>query len=251
MAGGKIRLDRLLWERRLAPSRAAAQALILAGRVLVNEQKVEKPGTGVASDATIRILGGPRGAEAEYVSRAGHKLAAALDHFEVQVAGRLCLDVGASTGGFTDCLLRRGAARVVALDVGTNQLDWRLRRDPRVESRERTNARQLRAEDLPFPPEIITVDVSFISVRLLLPALTAALARGGMLVILIKPQFEAGRAKVGKGGVVRDEAARQAAVESVRQAVSAAGLKVVGVVASPLLGREGNQEFLLAARAPN
>ncbi len=261
------RLDRLLVARGLAETRQQAQALILAGQVLVAGQKRDKAGAAVDAAAELRLLGA---AASPYVSRGGRKLAAALDAFSLDPRDRVCVDVGASTGGFTDCLLQRGARRVYALDTGRGQLHWRLRQDPRVVLREKCNVRYLRPEDIPEPVSLIAVDVSFISVTLLLPALVPLLAaRGGDMIILIKPQFEAGKGQVGKGGIVRDAAVRQAAIARVRAAVAAAGgqfrqlgednpgkanaddaLSEAGVIPSPILGAEGNQEFLLAARWP-
>ena len=240
----KIRLDRLLVERGLAPSREKAQALILAGQVLADGQKIEKAGAAIAAEAELRLLG----EVLPYVGRGGRKLAAALDHFQVDAAGRVCLDVGSSTGGFTDCLLQRGALRVYAIDSGSNQMDWRLRNDARVHLRERTNARHLAADALGEAIDLMTVDISFISVTLLLPALTPLVRSGGEAVILVKPQFEAGREQVGKGGIVRDERVRQAAVEKVAQALEAHRWAIGGSIPSPILGGEGNQEFLLHAR---
>ena len=241
----KMRLDKLLVERGLATTRERAQALILAGRVLVREQKVEKPGTAVAEDAPVRLLG----EELRYVSRGGLKLEAALEHWGIEVAGRFCLDVGASTGGFTDCLLQHDAARVLAIDTGYGQIAQRLRDDERVTLRERTNARLLEPGELPAGISLIAVDVSFISATLVLPAVLAALGEMGALeaVVLVKPQFEAGREHVGKGGIVRDPAAHRLAVERVRACVAALGGEEVETVESPITGAEGNREFLLHA----
>ena len=241
----KMRLDKLLVERGLATTRERAQALILAGRVLVREQKVEKPGTAVAEDAPVRLLG----EELRYVSRGGLKLEAALEHWGIEVAGRFCLDVGASTGGFTDCLLQHDAARVLAIDTGYGQIAQRLRDDERVTLRERTNARLLERGELPAGISLIAVDVSFISATLVLPAVLAALGEVGALeaVVLVKPQFEAGREHVGKGGIVRDPAAHRLAVERVRACVAALGGEEVETVESPITGAEGNREFLLHA----
>ncbi len=247
-AAPRQRLDRLVVERGLAPTREQAQALILAGAIRVGGLPAAKPGHAVPADAEITLAASPP----PYASRAGAKLAAALDAFAIPVAGRVALDVGSSTGGFTDCLLQRGARRVHAVDAGTNQMVWRLRTDPRVHLLENTNARYLRARDLGAgeAPGLLTVDVSFISVTLLLPALAPLLAPGADAVILVKPQFECGRAAVGKGGIVRDAAARQAAVERVAAAVRAAGGECRGALPSPVLGARGNQEWLLAARFP-
>jgi 23S rRNA (cytidine1920-2'-O)/16S rRNA (cytidine1409-2'-O)-methyltransferase len=250
----KQRIDLLLVDRGLAASRERAQALILAGRVLVDEQKVEKPGTRVTAEAAIRLLG----EDLKYVSRGGLKLEAALDHWHLNVAGHVCLDVGASTGGFTDCLLQRGAAHVIAIDTGYGQIDSRLRSDPRVHLLEKTNARHLHAADLPQTPAPITflaMDVSFISATLVLPAVIAAIRDAHVArapapatldaVVLVKPQFEAGREQVGKGGIVRDAAVQQAAVEKVRASMQALGFVELEVIESPILGGEGNREFLL------
>jgi len=244
----KVRLDRLLLDRGLAASRPRAQALILAGKVLVDGQKVEKAGTGVAADANLRLLG----EDLKYVSRGGLKLEKALQHWQIDVAGKTCLDVGASTGGFTDCLLQHGAARVIAVDTGHGQIDFRLRQDARVRLLEKTNARHLAREQVGDVVDFITMDVSFISATLVLPAVIAAAfpqppaeRQGRQLVVLVKPQFEAGREHVGKGGIVRDEAAQLAAVEKVRQALMAQECSRLDVVESPILGAEGNREFLL------
>jgi 23S rRNA (cytidine1920-2'-O)/16S rRNA (cytidine1409-2'-O)-methyltransferase len=240
----KERLDLLLVEAGLAPTRARAQALVLAGQVVVEDQRVDKPGTRVPVDAALRLKGEPM----PYVSRGGLKLEAALRHFALDVRGAVCADIGASTGGFTDCLLQAGAARVHALDVGRGQLHDRLRTDPRVVSREGVNARYLTAEDLPESVSVMVVDVSFISLTQVLPAAVPFLAPGGTLVSLVKPQFEAGRDEVGKGGVVRDDVVRAAAVERVRACVIGLGLTVVGTLDSPVHGPAGNREVLLAAR---
>lgn len=257
----KLRLDKLLVERGLAGSRERAQALILAGKVLVDEQKIEKAGASVRADVKIRLLG----EDLKYVSRGGVKLEAALERWRIGVAGRVCLDVGASTGGFTDCLLQRGATRVIAVDTGYGQMDVRLRSDPRVRLLERTNARYLKPEDVGEPVEVAVMDVAFISATLVLPAVIRsclaaperrrdALATAGEtrapleLVVLVKPQFEVGKGKVGKGGIVRDPADQQGAVEKVRRAVEELGGTGIEVMESPITGAEGNQEFLLHAR---
>jgi 23S rRNA (cytidine1920-2'-O)/16S rRNA (cytidine1409-2'-O)-methyltransferase len=248
----KVRLDKLLLERGLAPSRERAQAIILAGRVLVNEQKAEKAGASVADDVSVRILGD----DPPYVSRGGLKLARALEHWHIEVAGKTCVDIGASTGGFTDCMLQAGAARVVAVDTGYGQMDARLRSDPRVRLLEKTNARYLTAvqlwEDQPSEAiALVAMDVSFISATLVLPSVVASVRRSSSsfeLVLLIKPQFEVGREKVGKGGIVRDPEAQQGAVEKLRTAVEELGGSGIEVVDSPILGAEGNHEFLLHAR---
>jgi len=240
---GKIRLDVLIVERGLVPSRERAQAILLAGNVLVNGQKMEKPGSQVAADARVEIIG-----EAlRYASRGGLKLEGALEDFEISPGGRVCLDVGSSTGGFTDCLLQRGAARVVAVDVTVDQLDWKLRQDPRVTTVER-NARYLRAEDVPEPPALVTMDVSFISVAKVLPAVVPVAAPGADFLILIKPQFELEKNEIGKGGIVKDEALHKKAIDRVEAAAREASLDLLGVKPSRLPGTEGNQEFFLHAR---
>jgi 23S rRNA (cytidine1920-2'-O)/16S rRNA (cytidine1409-2'-O)-methyltransferase len=237
----KLRLDRLVVERGLADSREKARAVILAGQVLVNQQKVEKCGALVGADSELRIAGEtPR-----YVSRAGIKLEAALDHFGVEPSGKVCLDVGASTGGFTDCLLQRGAARVFAVDVGTNQLAWKLRRDSRVISLERTNARYLGREAIGQPVDLATMDVSFISATLILPAIPPLLKPQAEILVLAKPQFEAGRGQVGKGGVVRDQRVREEAVSRVVRKLEQLGFARVEVVESVLPGAEGNREYFI------
>ena len=278
----KLRLDKLLVERGLAPSRERAQSLILAGKVLVNEQKIEKSGAAVEPDAALRLLGD----DLKFVSRGGLKLERALDHWHIDVAGLVCLDVGASTGGFTDCLLQHGAARVIAVDTGYGQMDFRLRQDPRVRLLEKTNARFLTREAIGESPSFVAMDVSFISATLVLPAViksafsqperptelregnatesrvfsdapdgatgvparrAADLSHGKTVVVLVKPQFEAGREQVGKGGIVRDEAAQKAAVERVRRCLLQLGAQHTDHIDSPILGAEGNREFLLYA----
>jgi 23S rRNA (cytidine1920-2'-O)/16S rRNA (cytidine1409-2'-O)-methyltransferase len=240
----KSRLDLLLVARGLAPTREKAQAMILAGLVEVEGRRVEKAGAPVADDASIRVSGPPH----PYVSRGGVKLAAALDAFHLDPAGKVCLDVGASTGGFTDCFLQRGAARVYAVDVGSGQIDARLRADPRVVLREGVNARYLSAEHVPEPAALAAVDVSFISARLVLPAVVPRLAPSGSIVVLVKPQFEAGRGEVPRGGVVRSRQTQERVVEEVTRCGEVLGLDTVGSVPSPLRGVSGNQEFLLAFR---
>ena len=237
----RTRLDRLIVARGLTDSREKAQALIMAGEVLVNGQKAAKPGQAVPDDSRIEILARP-----PYVSRGGLKLAGALRHFAIDVAGRICLDIGASTGGFTDVLLQAGAVRVHAVDVGAGQLDWKLRTDPRVVLHEGINARALKFEDIGERVDFIACDVSFISVTLILPAAVPLLQPAGQMVILIKPQFEAGRGQVGKGGIVREPAVHQAACERVAQAVRALGFET-SMMESPILGAQGNKEFLLYA----
>ncbi|HVN92609.1 MAG TPA: TlyA family RNA methyltransferase [Terracidiphilus sp.] len=245
----KIRLDQLLVERGLVSSRERARALILAGRVLVHEQKHDKPGTSIQCDAPIRLLG----SDNPYVSRGGLKLAAALSLWQIDVSGLVCLDVGASTGGFTDCLLQHGAASVTAIDTGFGQIDMKLRNDPRVHLVERTNARLLEPGSLvaQSPKQQMTflvVDVSFISATLVLPAVLAAAPAIVAAVILVKPQFEAGREYVGKGGIVRDPQAHQLAIDKVADCLRSLGWTVIGSIPSPITGAEGNQEFLLYAR---
>jgi 23S rRNA (cytidine1920-2'-O)/16S rRNA (cytidine1409-2'-O)-methyltransferase len=245
----KIRLDKLLVDRHLTTTREKAQALVLAGRVLVNEQKVNKPGSSVAEDAAIRILGD----DLRYVSRGGFKLEAALAHWKIDLTSRFCLDVGASTGGFTDCMLQHGAARVLAVDTGYGQIAQKLRSDERVMLLERTNARHLQPDDLPEGISFFSMDVSFISSTLVLPAVVPAAFKPGNAaareaVILVKPQFEAGREHVGKGGIVRDPAAHDLAVERVRACVLDLGGQEIDIIPSPILGAEGNREFLLHAR---
>jgi len=236
------RIDKLLQERGLADSRTKAQALIMAGVVLVDEKRVEKPSEIFNDCSTIRLKG--EAAEARYVSRGGLKLEHALREFGVDPTGCVCLDVGSSTGGFTDCLLQHGAARVVCVDSGTNQLDWRLRNDFRVDVRERTNARALRPAEFDSLFGIIVMDVSFISVTKIIPALIPILVERGRMIILIKPQFEVGKGEVGKGGVVRDTVKQQRVIDEVNRFAGSAGLRVGGVVESPILGAEGNREFL-------
>lgn len=253
----RLRLDQLLHQRGLLASREKAKRAVMAGEVLVDGQKVDKPGTQVKDDAELRLLRDPE----PYVSRAGRKLAAALDHFgetaDVDPAGMRCLDVGASTGGFTDCLLQRGAEHVVALDVGTNQLEYSIRSDPRVKSIEQTNARHLAPGDLPGPFDLVTLDLSFISLTKVVPPLLVFLREGSLLLPLVKPQFEAGRELVGKGGIVRDESVRRRVVdERVRdlesleppadsallQGLQDLRLRSLGTFDSPVHGSEGNRE---------
>jgi 23S rRNA (cytidine1920-2'-O)/16S rRNA (cytidine1409-2'-O)-methyltransferase len=239
----KVRLDQLVAERGLAPSRERARALILAAQVRVEGQVISKAGTQVESDAEIALLG----QEHEWVGRGGLKLAHALDTFGIDVAGREALDIGASTGGFTDVLLKRGATRVVALDVGHNQLDWALRSDPRVVVVERFNARRLTPADIPAPVDIVCIDVSFISLRLILPAVPPLLRPGADVVVLVKPQFEAGRTEVGRG-VIRDPAIHARVVDEVSAAAAAVGLTPRATTPSPITGQKGNVEFLLHLR---
>jgi 23S rRNA (cytidine1920-2'-O)/16S rRNA (cytidine1409-2'-O)-methyltransferase len=240
------RADKRVVDAGLAESRTRAQALILAGQVVIGEHAVEKPGQLVDADAPVRL----KGEAMPYVSRGGLKLERALDHFRLDVRGRSALDAGASTGGFTDCLLQRGAARVCAVDVGYGQLAWKLQQDPRVTSIERTNARALKPSDLPFRPDLVVCDVSFISLTLVLPALVACAAPGAPVVALVKPQFEVGKDEVGKGGVVRDPALRQNAVDKCADAARALGCAVLGVIESPITGPAGNVEYLMLLATP-
>ncbi|MBZ5513544.1 MAG: TlyA family RNA methyltransferase [Acidobacteriia bacterium] len=239
----KLRADRLLVERGLVDSRERAQALILAGEVMAGAQKVEKCGTLLGADVPIRLLGEPL----KYVSRGGVKLEDALERFRIDPDGKICLDIGASTGGFTDCLLQHGAARVIAVDVGTNQLDWRLRRDPRVTVLEKTNARYLKPEKIGTKVELVTMDVSFISATLILPVVPPLLTPHAELLVLVKPQFEVGRAEVGKGGVVRDSRLRQEAVAKVSRRLIELGFTHIASVESCLPGAAGNREIFLHA----
>jgi len=229
-------------DRGLAESREKARALILAGQVLVNGQKADKAGANIDPAAKIEILTQPR-----YVGRGGLKLEAALDHFAISATGKICLDVGSSTGGFTDCLLQRGAKRVYAIDVGTGQLDWKLRNDPRVVVQEQVNARYLTRDQIPEPIALAVCDVSFISITMILPALTGLLAADAEMVILVKPQFELERDQVGKGGIIRDPALHHRACQRVETAVQQLGFHTQ-IIPSPILGAEGNREFLLYAR---
>jgi 23S rRNA (cytidine1920-2'-O)/16S rRNA (cytidine1409-2'-O)-methyltransferase len=246
----KVRLDKLILQRGLAPSRERAQALVLAGRVLVNEQKIEKSGANVDEDAVLRILGD----EMPFVSRGGLKLARAIEHWHIDVRDKVCMDIGTSTGGFTDCLLQNGAAHVIAVDTGYGQIDMKLRGDPRVQLLEKTNARYLTAEQIwpdakqRCPIGLIAMDVSFISATLVLPAVVASAGGGFELVVLVKPQFEVGRERIGKGGIVRDAEAHEMAVQRVSAKVAELGGEGIEVIDSPILGAEGNREFLLHAR---
>lgn len=238
----KQRLDREIVERQLVESREKAQALILAGKVMVDGQLSDKPGRAVSSSSRIEVQQPLR-----YVSRGGLKLEAALDTFHISVEGRVCLDIGTSTGGFTDCLLQRGSARVHAVDTGAGQIHWKLRTDSRVVLHENTNARHLDFSELGELAGIITCDVSFISITLLIPALVPLLVQDGDWIILVKPQFEVGRDRVGKGGIVRDPEAQQWACDRVQTAMNAAGFETE-MIDSPILGAEGNREFLLHGR---
>lgn len=244
----KLRLDKLLVDRGLAASRERAQSLILAGKVLVNEQKLDKAGTQVNAGAAIRLLGD----DLKYVSRGGLKLERALQYWQIDVSGKVCLDVGASTGGFTDCVLQHGAARVIAIDTGYGQMDFRLRQDSRVRLVEKTNARYLARDVIKENVDLVTVDVSFISATLVLPAITSAAfplspreRTGRQFIVLVKPQFEAGREFIGKGGIVKAEAAQFAAVEKVKKSLLDLGCTHTQHIDSPILGAEGNREFLL------
>jgi|SRR5580704_15064324 23S rRNA (cytidine1920-2'-O)/16S rRNA (cytidine1409-2'-O)-methyltransferase len=239
----KTRLDVLMVERALAPSRERAQALLLAGLVRVNGVPMSKPGTQVSTESKIEVIG-----EAlRYSSRGGLKLEGALEDFHFSAAGKICLDVGSSTGGFTDCLLQHGAQKVYAVDVTINQLDWKLQQDNRVVMIE-LNARYLKPADIPEQPGLVTMDVSFISATKLLPAIAPVAAPGADFLILIKPQFELEKGEIGKGGIVRDAVLHQKAIERVRKAAVDAGLEILGVQPSRLTGAEGNQEFFLHAR---
>jgi 23S rRNA (cytidine1920-2'-O)/16S rRNA (cytidine1409-2'-O)-methyltransferase len=240
------RLDLLLVARGLAPTREKAQGLILAGLVEVDGRRADKAGTAFPDDAQVRVAG----PEHPYVSRGGVKLAAALDAFAIDPAGLVCADVGASTGGFTDCLLQRGALRVYAIDVGYGQLDAKLRGDPRVVVLEKVNARELSADHLPEPVSLAALDLSFISVRKVLPALLPRLSPRARVVILVKPQFEAGRSDVGKGGIVRDARVRERVVREILDDAGSMGLSGIGVIPSPIRGAKGNQEYLAAFTSP-
>lgn len=241
----KERLDVLVVERGLAETRTKAQALILAGQVVVDDQRVDKPGTRVPLEAELRL----KGEVLPFVSRGGLKLEAALKQFSIDVRGAICADIGASTGGFTDCLLQRGAVKVHAIDVGYGQLHEKLRKDARVISRERVNARHLTDDELPELVSVIVIDVSFISLELVLPGVLPKLERGGVLIALVKPQFEVGPAQIEKGGVVRDAGARQAAIDRIAAFVAARELELIGVMDCPVPGPAGNVEALLVARS--
>jgi 23S rRNA (cytidine1920-2'-O)/16S rRNA (cytidine1409-2'-O)-methyltransferase len=241
------RLDQLLVERGLAESRAKAQALILAGRVFAGGQRRDKPGQNVPADLAVEV----RGPSSPYVSRGGIKLAAALDFFAIDPSGRVALDIGASTGGFTDVLLQRRARRVYAIDVGQGQLDWRLRNDTRVVVLERVNARHLNRDLISEPVDLVVCDASFISLKLVLPAALELADPGGLLVALIKPQFEVGKGRVGRGGVVRDPALHAEVCADIAQWLAEAqGWRVLGSIESPITGPKGNREFLIAAERP-
>lgn len=235
------RIDKLLVDRGLAPSRTKAQALVMAGTVLVDEQLVNKPSEVFPFEANIRLKGD---SASRYVSRGGLKLEAALREFHINVRGLTCLDVGSSTGGFTDCLLQHGAGKVFAVDVGHNQFDWRLRNDARVDLREGRNARYLKPEDFDRKFDLATIDVAFISATKILPAVVGLLTDQGRIITLIKPQFEVGKGEVGKGGIVKDPAKHERVIEEVNSAAERLGLRVVGVIESPIHGADGNLEFL-------
>jgi 23S rRNA (cytidine1920-2'-O)/16S rRNA (cytidine1409-2'-O)-methyltransferase len=247
----KTRLDKLLVDRGLTPSRERAQALILAGKVLVNEQKVEKAGASIDSASTLRLLGD----DLRYVSRGGLKLEKAIQHWRIDLYNKVCLDIGASTGGFSDCMLQHGAAKVTAIDTGYGQMDFALRKDPRIRVLEKTNARHLKPDDVGEAVDFVAMDVSFISATLVLPAVICAASfyvrspasSPGQIVVLVKPQFEAGREAVGKGGIVRDESAQRAAIAKVEASLASLGCKNLASIESPILGGEGNREFLLHA----
>jgi 23S rRNA (cytidine1920-2'-O)/16S rRNA (cytidine1409-2'-O)-methyltransferase len=241
MAPKRIRIDKLLVDRGVVQSRDRAQRLILAGEVWVGERRVDKAGALVFADDPVDV----RGSDIPYVSRGGLKLEAALDHWHVDVTGRVALDIGASTGGFTDCLLQRGARAVFAIDVGYGQFAWKLRQDPRVLLFERANVRSFDAKLLPETADLAVVDVSFISLRLVLPAALPLLAANALLLPLVKPQFEVGKGQVGSGGVVRDPALQQSTVEAIRSFAESLGLRCVGSCESPILGPKGNREFFL------
>ncbi|HKV14603.1 MAG TPA: TlyA family RNA methyltransferase [Reyranella sp.] len=241
----KKRLDMALVERGLAETRAAAQRVVMAGLVFSNDRRLDKPGHSVADDMPLEVRGQPH----PYVSRGGLKLEKALDYFGLSAQDRIALDVGASTGGFTDCLLQHGAAKVYAVDVGTNQLAWKLRRDPRVVSMERTNIRDITTVEVPEPVDFIVCDASFIGLRTALPAALALAKPGAHLVALIKPQFEVGKGRVGKGGIVRDPALHQEVCSAISDWLAAQpGWQVLGLTDSPIEGAEGNKEFLIAGR---
>ena len=237
------RIDKLLVDRGLAESRTKAQAMVMSGVVLVDEQRVDKPSQQYPPNSQIRV----KHAEdptSRFVGRGGLKLEAALNAFKIDVKGLICLDVGASTGGFTDCLLQNGARKVFAIDVGHNQLDWRLRQDPRVDVREGVNARYLKTDDFPGRFDLAVMDISFISATKVLPAIVPLLTEHGLLILLIKPQFEVGRSEVGSGGIVRDAEKRARVVDEVNQSAASLGLRNVGLIESPIQGAEGNIEFL-------
>lgn len=241
MSAGRLRIDQLLVERGFVESRERAQALVIAGYVLVDGQKARKPGQAARRDSHVELI-----ERLPFVGRGGLKLKGALDGFGIDVAGKVCVDIGASTGGFTDCLLQRGAARVYAVDVGAGQLDWKLRNDPRVVVKEAVNARYLTPGDIGEPADLVTCDVSFISVTMILPAVVRLLKPAGIMIVLVKPQFEAGRHQVGKGGIVKDPALHAAVCARIEAAVRGYGFQTA-IMDSPIHGAEGNREFLLYA----
>jgi 23S rRNA (cytidine1920-2'-O)/16S rRNA (cytidine1409-2'-O)-methyltransferase len=241
----KIRVDRHLVESGLAKTRQEAQRRILAGDVWLNNRRLTKSGTLIPKTAELRLTGNP----CPYVSRGGLKLEAALKVFHPTLEDRVGLDIGTSTGGFTDCLLQYGVKRVYAVDVGYGQLDWKLRQDPRVITLERTNARYLTKNDIPEPVHIVTMDVSFISVRKIIPVIQSLLAPGATIIILIKPQFEVGKGEVGKGGIVKDPAKHQRVIDDIIAFCESLGFEIMGWIPSPVLGAKGNREFLLGAKA--
>ncbi len=238
----KERIDKILVDKGFAESRTKAQALVMSGVVLVEEKRVEKSSETFTNDKNVRIKG--NSAENKFVGRGGLKLEKALEDFQIRPNEYVCLDVGASTGGFTDCLLQNGAKKVYAVDVGTNQLAWKIRNDERVEARENVNARYLKSKDFDKKIDLIVMDVSFISVTKILPALKNLLIEDGKIIVLIKPQFEVGKGEVGKGGIVRDEEKHKLVIEKVNNFAQEIGLKVSGLIDSPIYGAEGNKEFL-------
>lgn len=238
----KERIDKILFEQRFAESRSKAKALVMSGVVLVNEKRVEKPSETFLPNEQIRIKG--KNPESKYVGRGGLKLEKALEQFHIYPNEYVCLDVGSSTGGFTDCLLQNDAKKVYAVDSGTNQLVWKLRNDERVEVREKTNARYLKSEDFPDRFDLIVMDVSFISITKILPALLPLLKDRGKIISLIKPQFEVGKGEVGKGGIVRDPQKHKLVIEKIKDFANEIGLENLGLIDSPILGTEGNKEFL-------
>ncbi|MDH3492132.1 MAG: TlyA family RNA methyltransferase [Acidobacteriota bacterium] len=246
MSDKRVRIDKRLQELGLAPSRSKAQAFIMAGIVLVNDTRVEKPSELVREADSVRLK--KKGDAGKYVGRGGIKLEKAMEEFDICSDGYVCLDIGASTGGFTDCLLQMGASKVYAVDVGTNQLAWKLRNDPRVVSMEQVNARHLEADDFPSRFDLITMDVSFISITKIIGALVPLLKDTGTIVTLIKPQFEVGKGEVGKGGIVKDAAKHEAVVQRCVAFAEDQGLKTIGVIESPIRGATGNKEFLAGFR---
>ena len=242
MVSKKVRLDVLLIEKGLIASRQRGHALIMEGKVFVNDKRIDKPGTPVFEDDDIVL----KGTDIPYVSRGGLKLEEALNSFKIKVAGFVCLDVGASTGGFTDCLLQHGAACIFAVDVGYGQLDWKLRQDPRVVIIERTNIRDMPADTLPRLVDLVTIDVSFISLKIVIPSIIKFLKQNSRIIALIKPQFEVGKGKVGKGGVVRDSDLHNEVIKDLKDFFTKKGLKCESVISSPILGPKGNKEFFIS-----